>query len=140
MTELQEKIASIYPEGDSGTPAFVVTFDPNIPFIGVPIVVQLHRIKADTMYTLAFSITNESGELVGDAVRTVKIDSEPIKDDPTQLFPDNTVMVSVKTMISPVKINVSVSENLKVSVTMSSDEMSTAPVHTYITTRPLPKK
>ncbi|MYV35324.1 hypothetical protein [Weissella cibaria] len=140
MTELQEKIASIYPEGDSGTPAFVVTFDPSIPVIGVPIVVQLHRIKVDTPYTLSFSITNDSGELVGGANQNVKIDSEAIKDDPAQLFPDNTVMVSVKTMIYPVNINVDGSENLKVSAVMFSDEMSTAPSHTYITTRPLPKK
>lgn len=136
MNELEEKIASVYPVGDSGTPAFVVTYDPTIPVIGIPIEAQLHRIKTDVSYTLTYTVTNESGELVGNATEVVIIDRDSVKDDPAQLFNDNTVMVSVRTMIAPVRIRTDESENLKVTVVMFSNEMATAPSHTYLTTRP----
>lgn len=135
MNDFEETIASIFPKGDNGDPAFVVTFDPKNPVIGIPLVIHLHRIKVDTQYTISITVKNEKSEQIAASTQQLIIHREEVKNAPSQLFEDGTVLLSFETTVLPVSVKPDQSEILKISVVLFSDEISNPPVHTYLTTR-----
>ena len=135
MNDFEEKIAAVFPKGDNGDPAFVVTFDPKNPVIGIPLVIHLHRIKVDTQYTISITVKNEKSEQIGASTQQLFIHHDQVKNDPSQMFEDGTILLSFETTVLPIGVNTTQSEILKVSVVLFSDEISNPPVHTYLTTR-----
>lgn len=135
MNDFEQKISAVFPKGDSGNPAFVVTFDPKNPVIGIPLVIHLHRIKVDIQYTISITVKNEKSEQIGASTQQLIIHRDEVKNDPSQLFEDGTVLLSFETTVLPISLSSTQSEILKISVVLFSDEISNPPVHTYLTTR-----
>lgn len=139
MSNFEEQISSIYPKGDSGAPAFIVNYDKKIPYISIPIVTQLHRIKLDVNYTLSIIVTNEQGNVVGQAVTNIHTQKTDFKNEEDKIFEDDTIIVSAETIIQPIRINNSVIENLRITAVLFNDRLATDPISTYVTTKPFPE-